>query len=1042
MTLSGTHNLMCLICRVVPLHAFLLFLCCSGCAHSQVVLDRDALDYDRRDLTTPELAHKLTMAPKSLGLAGVDGWGVTGWFEYDFTVPQSGWFELTATLAGKYRNIEYIIDPDSGQYPMSGTHLYGTGQGLSGVTDKISNLWLEAGVHVLRLQQYYWTGFPPIIHLAIKSSAPGIAGKVRAVFPERSTVFRMNECPSLEIYYGQLPSEKDITVFVKDASTGKARAEYSVELSDSENLEKQRLPVYCSEPGGYILSFGDRAGRPVSSRDIGHITYEVIDTQPVRKKTGNAKRILIEEINCAVTAPDYSGGGETRVIRETFGSYRESGDAGWRRYQRLAPALRPLSSMPSWFAYELKIDEPQTPYIVEVDYPDDEFRSFAIALRESEPVKYPVAGGVDSGGEFSLSRAMVTQTLIFWPTAKSTRIVFMNARQGSRAAAAKIRVYRVDGGFPPLDIRVDGGRQYANWYEEGGSFTSLYGLPDNHGQMSNAISRWIELAQYMGVNVLYPAVSIYNFNFYPSQYNRAFSAPAGDDTMRRMLLMAEKYGMKLLPDLHPRSDELLWDNAGTGASKANVLVSRDGETINNLPSHYNPVYPDNQEWYVGMIGELVDRYKDSPALLGVSLRVMQWQNPTLNNFHSLEWGYGDYTVGLFQEETGVTVPDGATDSGRFRRRYNWLMANARDQWIDWRCKKITQLYRRIGDRVREARPDLNVYALIFDAYPSEHGIEWMKGAGLDIPGLSEVDGLVLINSLHAYGRLYDDLTTQGTRDNLLDPEILGAMAGQGQNGNVLPYTRYFEATDAVIQPEEIGFDPATKKTWTSAVVNPAGRHYLERFAVTLAETDAAFLGDGGNGFTLGQPLLREFMKDYRALPRKAFYQRKDARDPVAVWELDDEEGYYFYAVNRERFPVKVILVIDGAGDITRMSTGQHLQLEKGDLILQLKPYQLMSFKGAGDARIASVSADIPPEELQRVITQVEWLEALENDVQRNLAADQRQMLMSLATEARRVLDAGRVWQARTLIENHSLLGLYQSIGKYPPELRNTVVNMH
>ena len=92
---------------------------------------------------------------------------------------------------------------------------------------------------------------------------------------------------------------------------------------------------------------------------------------------------------------------------------------------------------PSWFAYRLHNIVAQTPYLVEVDYPDDRLRTFAIALRESAPLSYPVAGAVDSGGEFSLSNGMLTQSLLYWPRAEGTRVTLLNAHDGRRAAASK-----------------------------------------------------------------------------------------------------------------------------------------------------------------------------------------------------------------------------------------------------------------------------------------------------------------------------------------------------------------------------------------------------------------------------------------------------------------------------------------------------------------------------------------------------------------------------------------------------------------------------
>lgn len=1026
---------------LIALEAFLIifgyFAANAALAKTHQIID--ALDYVRYELTRPDLLEKIKSPSNKSGLGGTDGWGITGWFEYDLQVDETGWYELEATLAGSYRNAEYILDPNLYSGGTGGAYQFTSGQGLMGNSHKVANLWLDSGRHTLRIQQYYWTGLPPVVRLELKSSPSTIAGKVRALVAGSSTTFRVNECQPLTVFSGGLTEVRRLIAVVKDVSTGRTEKRYVANLPASQNLTKQQLPIYCAKQGDYVISFTEFNGRPISARDVPHVKYEVIDTRHVRDGDQNLRKTLIQEIDCAVTEPDYTGGGSTRVEVKPFGAYRESGDVGWKKYQQLPPSLRALAPQPSWFAYRLSVTEPQRPHIVEIDYPDDRQRSFAIALRERAPGKYPVAGGVDSGGEFSLSHAMQTETLIFWPRAEDPRIVFMNARPGGRAAAAGVRVYRVDSRLPPLRVPASGGRQFANWYEEGANFAGLYGLSVGQNDSKAAIERWAEVARYMGIGVLYPTVSAYNFNFYPSSFNRAFSSPPHDDLLHRMLLVAEREGLKVIPDLHPRADELAWGVSDV-EQRSNVLRSKDGMLPKQPPLHYNPIHPANQEWYLGMVGELVDRYRESPALQGVGLRVMQWANPTLNNFHSLDWGYDDYTVGRFQAETRIRIPVNVTSPERFRLRYEWLMANAKEAWIQWRCDKITALYERVSERVRKARPDLKVYSLVFDAYPSGYGEGWLREAGVDVRKLSSIEGIELINSLHAYGRLYDDISSQQTRDNLLDPVVLGAMKAPGKNGAVLPYARYFEATEVVLPPKKLGFDADTTKMWTSAVVNPAGRHYLERFAIALAETDAAFLGDGGNGFTIGQPLLQEFLREYLALPAVPFTPRVDARDPVAVWELRTTNDYYFYAVNRERVAVELSLQTEGTGGFIRMGTGEQIFATGNALQIRLAPYQLMSFKASGSLRIIAARGQVPATEYRRVAEQVEWLANLSENMAVSslfgrIGPDSRK-LQKFAEEAKRALETGNVWRARTIVEDHELLMLYRSAGSYPPRFRD------
>ena len=449
-----------------------------------------------------------------------------------------------------------------------------------------------------------------------------------------------------------------------------------------------------------------------------------------------------------------------------------------------------------------------------------------------------------------------------------------------------------------------------------------------------------------------------------------------------------------------------------------------------------------------MVGELMDRYKDSPALLGVNLRVMMhWADSIFNNFHSLDYGYDDYTVSLFNQETGNNITLGSpTDPTRFMQRYTALTSGAnRDKWIAWRGDKIAQLYTAIRDRVRQARPDLKVYTSIF-GYFNEPML--LKEAGIDVDKLRQIDGVVVVNAMRGYGRdptilgnnyfPHDshgpngDVAFQKHRDSVLDPVAMNATASATTSASFLDSANYFEHLNGtLIPPSDLGFSQ-TPATMLSAVVNPAGRHYLERYAVQLAETDTAWMGDGGNTYTIGQPLVREFMQEYRRLPEARFTKRNDATEPVAVWELAQSAGYYFYAVNRERYPVTVNIQLNG--QVVSLASGQPMSMSNNLLTLTMQPYELRAFKGSAGVGISSVTQTIPAADLQLVTDQVVFLET--NPLLADLNDPAALVIWNTKKQqARAELDAGHYWRARLIVESHELLQIYNRIG-YPPRLRD------
>ncbi len=865
-------------------------------------------------------------------------------------------------------------------------------------------------------------------------------------------IVRKGSALPLTVHTAGRTEPASLTAELKERGTGNVVSSVTVDLPVGAEPAKTVANLPCGQAGGFELSY--RIGEtPVATIDLKPLKVWVIDAAPAPRANTELSKTLVQQIDCAAQEPDFVSGGATQVVSKPFGSYRLSGDVGFLHAQHNNVAE-------SWFAYKIDGLQPGTPHILEFDYPDDDYRTFLVALRESSVDAYPLAGGADSGGCWSLTNQMQTQSYLFWPRTDNARVAFLACHHGRRAAAAKIRIHRVaDAAIPPMDLPVEGGRTFVNYYEEGSNFVGFYGgSKSSVAQYLKAAEMWPRELCHMGGNMLLPTVSVYQMNLYPSRYNNSFADMTNLDIIRMLLLNCERFGVTLAAEFHPEARELARPLTGqpAGAVRDNTLVSREGKTAGDGTPRHHPLHPRNQEWYIGMLGEIADRYKDSAAFTGVSLRAMSWANPALNNFHSLDWGYDDLTIGLFEKETGTTIPDvTADDPGRFAKRHKWLMANAKDRWIDWRCDKIAELYRKIVTRVRQARPDLRVYTTVFDLG---------KEAGLDADKISAIEGCALINCKAGYGRrafTYEGyLADQKHRDLLLDPQTLNSTRGGKKQGpaEFMFGAGYFEATEKVLKPVEIGLPATTKPTWLSGVVNPAGRHYLERYAIALAETDALMLGDGGNAYTLGQPLLREFMNEFRRLPAVQFTPRTDARDPVAVWEkevsgvsvqvseksqtpspLSSPETrnlkpeYFFYAVNREHYPVKVAIEIEKPGflkkmfgsrePIIRLSTGESAVLVDNTLSLELKPYQLFAFKTRKDAKIAKVTTTVPEVDRVFVTSQVDALGTLLDEVsagKTKLDDAGKELLAKTVKEARQCLAEGRLWRARTLLENHEL----------------------
>lgn len=1004
----------------------------------------NASDFVRYSLSNPAFAEKIRASGNLK--PGADS-GI-GWVEYEFQVRSEGFYELG--FVGWGDSVELMVDPTDDSWSRSGTYFFGLAQ-VGPQRQKVGNVWLTVGRHRLRVQRLHWTGLPPITAFELRPADGRIEGSLAVDPIPESRVFRMGECGSLNVVANIAAGTRPFEIFVLDARTKEVLATHDLAFPKVAGRSELSFPVPCSVEGAHVLAFGS-GGRPVPA--LGTFQYEVLDATPIGpadRPAAPASDGLLYEIDCAQQKPDYSGV-ETRIVSQRFGRYREAPGSGWTNYQQARSKSTPVPSQPAWFAYTLDRLVPQQPYRIEIDYPDDRRRTFAIALRESAPLAYPVTIGITSGGEYSTSHSMATQAMTVWPRGKAPRLLFVTAHDGEAAACGRIRVREAGAPKPPLVETVAGRRRIVHWYEEGINFQSLFSPPASDPRADDlTATRWMETAREFGVNFLIPTAAVYGGALYPSRREITDIQPQRDD-LRRLLIKAEKYQIRVAPEIHPRADQLGWGFGTTGDVPDNLLVSREGKTnfyssdgrTRNLPPHFDLLDSRVQSWYVDLVGEIADRYRDSPALDGISLRYMQWSNGAFNNMVSLEWGYGDRTIALFSRETGVSVPVGKQgDPDRFAQRFQWLTTTARDPWIKWRCRKVAQLVSKVRDRVRAARPDLKLYLHVFDTdvnapdLPSNtrgEGVRLvrMRAAGIDPDLLRAIEGVILIDSSYAYGRHKPDNAFLGNHDHLLDPVSLSALRGKSA-GRFIFGMQYVEANEKVVPPERLGFDAATKATWMSTPANPAGRHALERFAVPLADADALMLGDGGNAYTFGPPVVKEFLREFAQLPDRPFVELKSVADPVMIRILQGEDGMQFYAVNRERYAVTTTIRSDRPANWTRQSSGELLSGNSATLKLDLKPYELLVGRVGPGAAIVSATSEVPATAKSLVTNRITWIKRFAETRQAIAGLDRTVLDWSIGT-AETALAAGHLWRARTVLENNCLLNLFRRFDCFPPGL--------
>ncbi len=753
-------------------------------------------------------------------------------------------------------------------------------------------------------------------------------------------------------------------------------------------------------------------------------------------------------IDCTADLPpdQYFGHGAVRVVDSPIGRYREAEG-------------RPLSR----FGYRFKIEHIGKPHLLVIRYPDDKRRFMCVM----DGTTYDTTTGVFTDFAQPLSGKMLEIREVFWPRWNDCSVVMMTWSNGEPAAAAQIEVFELDE-LPPLDLPSAKGagplRQFGIQYED------PCGRCDSEGAINSQewLDRITAYARYSGQNLLTYPIVWYHGPFYPSQrepsgdfgtivgrdrkqYGRWTTHPAdwvapildrfgredmsfqgaltllrlgslmkrmnidlesikaGKDTINNML--ASNNVQAGTQDWTPLYNVLNFQAKVEGRLSGWAYGEKDGQPYPARPI-FNPLHPVVQEAVLGLVQEIADRYGRYPAFKGISLNM--WHG-TILWYAALDTGYDDYTVGLFEKETGIALGVDPKAPDRFSQRHAILTGPHREKWIAWRCGKIHELFGRIRDIMVRARPDLRVTVSLWTettmpklvgmpnspaqqlcARPST--VDLYRQGGFDV-NLFRDDPGIEIDYVFVPERDRDGWGTAGVdtplesmcmfRDHdFLDSDTLATLAG-GRRPGALIFNSWVEAwgnhkwfacdpgdtqaatlADMDGTPAEGMFRmnseyPKDDFWWDSQLritpPFPAGVHFLEYFAHAVAELDACRVTSGGLFLdTAHADAMQRFARAYRALPAEKFQTVGDRTDPVAVRTLVHGARRYVYLVNRDYYPVAVqVNLASPAGQATDLATGQKVDAP-AQWALTLGPYELRTYALTESVGVAGFQAH-PPE---------------------------------------------------------------------------------
>ena len=606
------------------------------------------------------------------------------------------------------------------------------------------------------------------------------------------------------------------------------------------------------------------------------------------------------------------------------------------------------------FGFEMEFPETQCrggPVSLEIVWPDDKPRSMGLYMypeAETRQHRDRLGGGIQSGDEYPVSGTMRTTRYLFYPDRRRYLFEARTMVPGMPAAVASVTVRPLAGPLPRLAVDTPEKLPHRSLghMDEDASFEILFGEHTQSDQAVRHLEALCDYFDYTGQELISYPLLRYHGIFYPvsGTYPGGGLRPEGWIDLFLQVLGARgkqligSVNLFTLPELYllpGRVDAFIKQGLFTRDAQGDLVSAHSGY----MP---NPIHPVVRTAFLKHVGEVLRRYGRDHAFAGIDL----WRTPVWA-FASLDHGYDDTAVALFESETGTAVP-GGTGRERFRQRHAFLTGPALDVWLAWRAGRTTALVADIDRMAGAVRPDLTVYVRL-PVTPWERGAatsdlqsHYYRDLGIDVNALRKLPAVVLVP--HRYPTDYRHKkhwdNSESRHDEVLFDRGNSAIFRAVNQATSASFLRYFESFNDSLDPE------VYKGYFQNADVKPHGRFFLKEFAFCLATMDTTrmLIGAQPLGTTGRDEVTREFARAYCALPAVGFEDVEGPSDPVTVRYHEAAAGTYVYAVNTLCFPARATCRFSRDSDGVDLATGGSVRTADKELVVGLSPFQLRSFR--------------------------------------------------------------------------------------------------
>ncbi len=719
----------------------------------------------------------------------------------------------------------------------------------------------------------------------------------------------------------------------------------------------------------------------------------------------------------------------------------------------------------NYISFVYRLQNPGRPHVAIAEYPDDTIRSQEMRVSEGGYFYSNEIGNdtVMLGMDHPLTREIRHHHCLFFPGRKIGTVTFfaLGGLRGSwtpdkAARVGKIRIYEVLNDVPARPIQdAPGPRKWIGQLPEAGPrevFQSCFSSPIAGyirsmriaTEQPNFYRNWmvafvnmVKRLKFAGENAYFCGQFMYDKVLYPSVFSdeTAFGWSHSGSLRDYGVLLAKMFEQNNLGFFSAlqmgganRIGFSCDDQALAAGHPTLVQVDRTGSQpvyLGGKSGFPNWLLPEGRAYYQTVINELIALYGREPGWKGIAMHLYAgygngqlWKTSADDPYFA---SYDDFTISLFEKETGVKIPVASSEPKRFTRRADWLLANAKAEWTGWRCEKFLEIHRWTRDRLKATRPDLELIMYPYDpfiipawdekpedALPSI--FDYGRRVGIDLEKIKDDPGMIL--AMNVTARTDYDAWFAGYQQRVgmgrflaQRESSLAPFANDGKNGVAVRYNWYeaqplgplgwlwdYTATEAWPYPQDDYF----ADYWVNSFVRTHPRLMLHPLQDVIM----------WNG---RETSMARFAQAFRSLPAIPYAslpghgRDRDLRIGTGVYSNQT----YAYAANTYWWDVDAALEM--APGVTGKELTSGADIRNGQWSGRLTPFSMRTFRfdGAHAEPIAAARAQVSArgmDETRRLLA------AWENDVKACRAlleqAGRAATFDAIIRDVRTALDAG------------------------------------